>query len=182
MSRRRSVAPGVNALAELEVPGTRLPRGGDVWRMWWWTVHGYVHATQKSRSVRRRMISLLCALVLLVTAPLWWAWCAWALFGPGAHRAFLAADSTAMLVIRAHGDRWILADHLARRPGTGQGRALRAVLAAPIARCADAQKVTIQVTAAAPQLVEQYRRDDPRWVVEHTTATGQVMLIRRPAS
>lgn len=66
-----------------------------------------------------------------------------------------------MLAIAASQHGWAVQDHVAERPGTGQGRALRALVLPELIRAADVAGIPIIATAANKTLAKQYAAELP---------------------
>lgn len=71
-------------------------------------------------------------------------------------RYYMSPSRQAVLAVVATKHGWHVEDHAAARPGTGQGRALRARVLPELTAAADAGGVPIYTTAANRHLAQQY--------------------------
>ena len=80
----------------------------------------------------------------------------------GTARYYVNPAGDAVLAVSAGRSGWCLEDHVSARPGTGQGRALRAVVLPQLLAAADADRIEIHTTAATFDAREAVHLRDPR--------------------
>ena len=76
-------------------------------------------------------------------------------------RYYISPSRDAVLAVVATGRGWHVEDHASARPGTGQGRALRAYVLPELTAAADAAGIPIYTTAANEHLAQQYAEELP---------------------
>jgi len=76
-------------------------------------------------------------------------------------RYYMTPERDAVLAITATQDGWHADDHVSARPGTGRGQALRAAVIPPLLKIADAQQITLHLTAADGHLAQRYSEEIP---------------------
>lgn len=79
---------------------------------------------------------------------------------PGA-RYYLTPTRDAVLGVAVYRDAWHIYCQVAERPGTGQGRALRALVAPALCAAADASGTPIEAPALTARLVRLYQAEFP---------------------
>lgn len=145
------------------IEGVPAPRVVDVVRMVWWSQLGYRHGARHGRGAGR---------VLSAWLMLWWWPVAVPLLLPvqaalvrrrGA-RYYMSPERDAVLAVVATGKGWHVEDHATARPGTGRGRALRALVLPELCQAADAGRVPIYTTAATAALAAGYASEHPELV------------------
>lgn len=98
-----------------------------------------------------------------------------------AARYYMSPNKDAVLGITARRGEWRIADHVSAKPGTGQGKALRDLIVAPLTAAADRAGVEVCTVAATQQLADQYMGAVPGLV---DVGRGQLRgrKLRRPAA
>ncbi|MFT7712342.1 hypothetical protein ACMT9Y_15385 [Clavibacter tessellarius] len=149
-------------------------------RIAWWVRRGYWHGVRRGRGIGRIKNLILSAgwwvaspvviiaEVLLVTWPL--------------GRYYLSPERDAVLAIFATRSTWSVVDHVTKAPGTGRGRALRAVLLPALLPLADAQNLAVSATATSSKVADLYRADLPDLDDNGRNIFGGTRLGRRSAS
>lgn len=152
--RSRTLAP------PRQVAGTVVARPRDTWRIARWTARGFVLGARRGTAPSRAYYSVLTVLywpllpvVLAVQLLL--------IRSSGARRYYMTVERDAVIAISVTPGTWHVEDHVAARPGTGRGRALRALVLPTLLRAADASGLALEVTAVTDQLVAAYRADIP---------------------
>lgn len=143
-----------------KIDGTAQPRIRDVFRTLWWAEIGYWHSARRGRFTGRAMPTFLALAwwpTLLVLVVVQWATILWSPWS----RHYMSPERDAIFGVRAGRGTWQLNNHGCSRPGTGQGQALRALIAPQLIAAADARGVAITATAAVPQLAEIYQAELP---------------------
>lgn len=79
---------------------------------------------------------------------------------PGS-RYYLTPARDAVLAVAVRRDAWFVYCHVAERPGSGQGRALRALVGPALCEAADASGTPIETAALTPGLARLYRSEFP---------------------
>lgn len=138
------------------VPETRL---GDALRIVWWSQRGYRHGARHSRGAGRAFSTCLAIMWWLVI-PLSIAVQA-CLLSRRAARYYLSPAHDAVLAIVATAEGWHVEDHVAAWPGTGRGKALRALVLPELRAAADAAGIPIYTTAANERLATEYSVELP---------------------
>lgn len=131
----------------------------DAARLMWWSQKGYQHGIFHG-SAGGRAVNAICAVMWWPMWPLLWIANA-GLIARKSTRYYMSPNKDATLAIAAKQGRWVIGEHLSARPGTGQGRALRAVLLPVLGEVADREGVAVEATAASGRLAEVYRADVP---------------------
>lgn len=139
-------------LADMPEPGAR-----DALRLVWWSRRGYEHGARAGRGAGRAFSAVLAflwwpAVPLSVPVQL-------ALLRRRHARYYMSPSRDAVLAVVATGRGWHIEDHASARPGTGQGRALRARVLPELTAAADAGGVPIYTTAANEHLAQQYTEE-----------------------
>ncbi len=143
-------------------PGAAELRRGDTLRLLWWMELGFVHGASRGPLPGRLFPG--------VMAIAWWPTVPVLLLGQTAAvrrssvRYYMSTQRDAVLAVVARDDGWHVGEHLSARPGTGRGRALRAVVAPQLLARADNLGVTIHGTAATRRLAQQYLDELPETV------------------
>lgn len=96
---------------------------------------------------------------------------------PGA-RYYLTPSRDAVLAVAVRHDAWHVYCHVAERSGTGQGRALRALVAPVLCAAADASGTPIEAAALTSQLARLYQSEFPG-LVDRGPAFPQGRRLRR---
>lgn len=73
----------------------------------------------------------------------------------------MSPERTAVIAIVAKHETWHVEDHASSKPGTGQGRALRALVLPQVLAFADERHVAILTTAANKTLAAAYAAEVP---------------------
>lgn len=148
------------ALSLPGIKGTRGPQPGDAVRLAQWFKIGIRHSLEKATSRRARIY---LRLLLVLYWPFWpliivqkWV----ELRRPG-RRYYFALDDTAVLALQGRGEDWVLEDHSAQNPGTGQGLALRDILRPELMATLDAEGRGLRITAADARLAAVYIAEMP---------------------
>ena len=76
-------------------------------------------------------------------------------------RYYLSVDREAVLAVGVRRDAWFVHAHVAARPGSGQGRALRALVGPALATAADASGTRIEAVAINRAMAERYAAEFP---------------------
>lgn len=141
-------------LADVPEPGAR-----DALRLVWWARRGYEHGIWAGRGAGRAFSAVL--------AILWWPALPLSLpvqlvlLRRRRARYYISPSRDAVLAVVATGRGWHVEDHASARPGTGQGRALRAYVLPELTAAADAAGIPIYTTAANEHLAQQYAEELP---------------------
>ena len=93
-------------------------------------------------------------------------------------RYYLTPARDAVLAVAVRRDAWHVYCHIAERPGTGQGRALRALVAPALCAAADASGTPIEATALTLRLAHLYQAELPG-VVDRGPGFPQGRRLRR---
>lgn len=161
--------------------GARSPRRGDAARIAWWSGRSFAYGVLAGRGPVERLTSALLALGWLVMCPIVVPLQA-VLVARGAARYYVSQAGDAVLAVSAGRDGWCLEDHVSARPGTGQGRALRAVVLPQLLAAADAAGIEIHTTAATTTLARLYASEIPGLVDEGRGWPRGRRLRRLPAA
>lgn len=78
-----------------------------------------------------------------------------------AARYYISPERDAVLAVVATAEGWHVEDHIAARPGTGRGKALRTLVMPELRDRADADGIAIYTTAANERLARQYEDELP---------------------
>ncbi|MGL5862989.1 MAG: hypothetical protein ACRCY9_17220 [Phycicoccus sp.] len=141
------------------VPGVPEPRARDAFRIVWWQWIGLRHGARRGRSWERTYSAVL--------AVGWWL--SWPLtmvvqtylLRRRTARYYMSPTRDAVLAIVATRKGWHIEDHATARPGTGSGRALRALVFPDLLAAADATGVAVYTTAATARLAVEYAAELP---------------------
>lgn len=76
-------------------------------------------------------------------------------------RYYLSADRQAVLAVGIRRDAWHVHAHVSARPGSGQGRALRALVGPALAAAADASGTRIEAVAISRAMADRYATELP---------------------
>lgn len=143
-----------------QVAGTTAARPRDTWRIARWTARGFALGARRGTAASRAYYSLLTVLywpllpvVLAVQLLL--------ISSGGARRYYMTVERDAVIAISVTPGTWHIEDHVTARPGTGRGRALRAVVLPTLLQAADHAGVALEVVAVTDQLAAAYRADIP---------------------
>lgn len=159
------------------VEGLPAPGPVDVLRMVWWMQRGFLHGIGHATG---RATSLLLATGWCVALPLLIP-VQFALEARPRARYYLSPGRDAVLAVVATRHGWLIEDHASARPGTGAGRALRAVVLPQLLAAADTHQVPILTTAATAGLAARYTTEMPDLIdVGRGTIRGR-RLRRDPA-
>lgn len=145
------------------VDGVPEPRRGDALRIVWWNQRGYRHGARHGRGAGRAFSTLLAIgwwLMIPLSIPLSIAAQAY-LLSRRAARYYLSPAHDAVLAIVATAKGWHVEDHVAAWPGTGRGKALRALVLPELRAAADAAGIPIYTTAANERLAAEYSAELP---------------------
>lgn len=155
------------------------PRPQDVVRMLGWLERGWVHGSTKgpwTLRVKSLMLALLWWPALPLLVPVQFA----LVYGRGrSTRYYMTPARTAIIAITATRRGWYISDHESARPGTGQGRALRAAVLPKLVSAADRIGLDIATDAATGGLATIYQQDLPGLVDEGRGRLGGRHLCRR---
>lgn len=163
------------------VDGFPPPIAVDCFRIIWWSQRGYWHGAQKKNLlVRHRVFSMMLALAwwpaLPILVPLQFM-----LIVRRRARYYMAPERDVVLALLATRTGWHVEDHIAARPGTGCGYALRSRLLPKLLPTADTHQIAIYTTAATDELAKNYMAELPGLVyVGPGVPRGR--LLRRPSS
>ena len=141
------------------IAGLPEPRTIDTWRITWWNQIGYLHGARRGHGAGRAFSAVL--------AIMWWFSLPLLLVvqhGLNRRRSvryYMSPTKDAVLAVAASRKGWAVQDHVAERPGTGQGRALRALVLPELTKAADAAGMRISATAANKTLAMQYAAELP---------------------
>lgn len=141
------------------VPGLSEPGARYALRLLWWSQRGYWHGARHGRRAGRAFSAVL-AILWWPAAPIGAIVQAYLLSRPAA-RYYLSPERDAVLAVVATGEGWHVEDHIAERPGTGRGKALRTLVLPALRARADAAGITIYTTAANERLGRQYAEELP---------------------
>lgn len=157
------------------VRGVRAATPADSWTIVWWSLRWILHR----RPWWFKVAALLSAAILLVSP--WTSGHPWFLVAAVLVLALVLARQWLMLAtgrevavlycpdgeplsavsIKRTRRGWSPTNHVSKRPGSGYGRALRALVVAPVLAQADAERVEIYTTAASKSLADAYAADLP---------------------
>ncbi len=129
-----------------EVPGLPGPRRGDALRLVWWAERGFAHGARRG-SVLGRVYSGFLAVAWWPSLPVLLVG-QWVSLRRSGARYYFSPGRDAVLALVARPDGWHVAEHYARHPCTGRGRALRDALVPVLLGVAEAEGLTICGTAA----------------------------------
>lgn len=76
-------------------------------------------------------------------------------------RYYLSADRQAVLAVGVRRDAWHVHAHVSARPGSGQGRALRALVGPALAAAADASGTRVEAVAISRAMADRYATEFP---------------------
>ena len=141
------------------VDSTVEARTRDVPCLLWWSQRGYWYGVRHG-GVRGRLLSLFIAITWWPALPVAVALQAHLVARPHA-RYYLSPERDAVIAVVATREGWHIEDHIAARPGTGQGAALRALVLPRLLDHADAEQITIHTTAANETLAARYAAELP---------------------
>ena len=157
--RKRPATTRPTTIRPPAVPGTVGLRSIDALRVVWWVEVGFVHGASRG--------PLLARLYAGFMAIAWWACVPVLVMGQAVAvrrrqaRYYLPPERDVVLAVVARPDGWHVTEHLAAKPGSGRGRALRAVVGPVLLEAADAHGITLQATSATRRLAEQYAATVP---------------------
>lgn len=142
------------------VAGTVVTRPRDTWRIARWTARGFALGARQGPVASRAYYSLLTVLywpllpvVLSVQLLL--------IRSSASRRYYMTVERDAVIAISVSPGTWHIEDHVSARPGTGRGRALRALVMPTLLEAADDAGVALEVTAVTDQLATAYGVDIP---------------------
>ena len=144
------------------IEGAPPPGAVDVARIVWWSQRGYRHGARRGRGAGR-LFSAFLALAWWPALPLLLPVQAALIARPNA-RYYMSPQRDAVLAVVATTKGWHVEDHAAAHPGTGAGRALRALVLPQLGQAADAAQVPIYTTAATAALSAGYTAEHPELV------------------
>lgn len=145
------------------IEGAPAPRAVDVARIVWWSQLGYLHGARHGHGAGRALSALLALLWWPFAVPLLLPVQAVLVARRGA-RYYMSPERDAVLAVAATGTGWHIEDHATARPGTGRGRALRALVLLELYAAADGAGVPIYATAATARLAAGYTAEHPELV------------------
>lgn len=142
------------------VDGVLIPRPVvDAVRLTWWMQRGFLHGARRGHGASRALSAYLAAAWWVMTPVLIPAQSY--LLTRRHARYYMSPSRDAVLGIVATSAGWHVEDHAAARPGTGRGRALRALVLPKLLAAADAAGVAIHTTAVDPRLAVSYSAELP---------------------
>lgn len=141
------------------IAGLPEPRTIDIWRITWWNHRGYLHGARRGRGAGRAFSAVL-AIMWWISLPLLLV-VQHGLNRRRSARYYMSPTRDAVLAIAATRHGWAVQDHVAERPGTGQGKALRALVLPKLTEAADTAGIAIHTTAANRRLAESYAAELP---------------------
>lgn len=176
--RRRSRRP---PLPPDSIDGTITATLRDVPRLAWLVERGFVlAATTEGNPSATRAACGLAAAAFWPLLPAAITLQAALTVRPGARYYLTPARDAVIAVALRHGA-WRVYCHVAERPGTGRGRALRALVAPALCAAADESGTPIEATALTRGLARLYQAEFPG-VVDHGPAFPQGRRLRREAA
>ena len=149
--------------------------------MVWWNVRACVYGIRAGRGLVERALSACLLLGWLVMCPIALPLQMVLVARPRA-RYYMSPSRDVVLAVTAGRRGWHLEDHVCARPGTGQGRALRAVVIPQVLAAADAAGVEVCTTAATSALAHRYMAEVPGLVDEGRGRLRGRRLRRPPAA
>ena len=141
------------------IPGAPAARPVDAVRLVWWLQRGLWHGARHGRGAGRAL-SALSAILWWPTVPVLLPVQAAVVTSPRA-RYYMTPQRDAVLAVIATRHGWRVEGHATARPGTGQGRALRALVLRDLLGAADSHHVPIYTTAANGDLAARYGAELP---------------------
>lgn len=132
---------------------------GDVPRILWWSQRGFLHGARHGHGAGR-VASVLLALMWWPMFPLLMVVQAF-LVSRRSARYYMSQERDAVLAIVSSADGWHVSDHIAARPGTGRGMALRELLLPELLAAADDAGIYVHATAATKRLATAYKAGLP---------------------
>jgi hypothetical protein len=161
------------------IPGAPAARPVDALRLVWWLERGLLHGARHGRGAGRAL-SAFAAALWWPTAPVLLPIQA-ALITSHRTRYYMTPQRDAVLAVIATRRGWKVENHATARPGTGQGRALRALVIPALLVVADNHHVPILATAANDNLAAMYAAELPGLVDVGRGVPRGRRLRRRPA-
>ena len=166
------------------IEGTVTADLGDLLRLAWLVERGFVvAATAEANPGLTRVACGLAAGAFWPLLPAGLALQAALTVRPGT-RYYLTPARDAVLAVAVRRDAWYVYCHVAEHPGTGGGRALRALVAPALCAAADATGTPIEAAALTRPLARRYRAELPG-LIDCGPAFPQGRRLRRepqPAS
>lgn len=155
------------------VEGTVALRWIDGLRLLGWIEAGYIHA-----AIRGNVAAGFLALGWIAALPVTLLAQPFVVTRVRA-RYYMTPERDAVLAVVATRHGWKIDDHLSSKPGTGQGKALRAVLMPALVAAADTHQLAIRCAAADPTLEHIYRNELPG-LVDVGRAWPRGRTLQRP--
>lgn len=147
-------------------------------RLAWWAERGFLlGATSPDNSAAIKAYSGLVATAFWPLLPVALVAQLARTARPGV-RYYLSLKRDAVIAVGVRRGSWYVEDHASARPGTGQGRALRAVVLPALCEAADAAGVAIEATALTDRLARVYQ-DEVSGLVDHGPAAIRGRNLRR---
>lgn len=141
------------------IEGVSVPGWRYAIRFQWWAQKGYWYGAWHGR-LAGRVFSTFMAIMWWPAALLGFAVQACMLIRPAA-RYYLSPERDAVLAVVTTAGGWSVDDHISKHPGTGRGKALRALVMPELCARADAEQIAIYATAANERLARQYAEELP---------------------
>lgn len=144
-----------------EIDGTIRAQGRDVVRLTWWAERGFLlGATSRKNPLPVRgyyaavstafwpLVPVALAAQLARTTRPW-------------VRYYMSLRRDAVIAVGVRNGCWYVEDHASAKPGSGQGRALRAVVLPALCTAADDAGVAIEAVALSKRLAQLYCNEVP---------------------
>jgi hypothetical protein len=141
------------------IPGAPAARPVDALRLVWWLERGLLHGARHGRGAGRAL-SAFSAVLWWPTVPVLLPIQAALIASPRA-RYYMTPQRDGVLAVIATRHGWRVEGHAAARPGTGEGRALRALVLPALLAAADTHQVPILASTATASLAATYRAEVP---------------------
>ncbi|GAA3555546.1 hypothetical protein GCM10022197_08390 [Microlunatus spumicola] len=143
------------------IDGTVTADLADVGRLAWLVERGFVvAATTTGNPAGTRVACALAAGAFWPLLPAALALQTALTVRPGT-RYYLTPARDAVLAVAVRRGGWFVFCHVAERPGSGQGRALRALVAPALCAAADASGTPIEAAALTSRLARRYQAEFP---------------------
>ena len=170
------------ALPPRHIEGTITADLSDVARLAWLVERGFVlTATTEGNPRITRAASGLAAAAFWPLLPAALTLQTALTARPGA-RYYLTPQRDAVLAVAVRRNAWHIYCHVAEHPGTGQGRALRALVAPALCAAADASSTPIEAAALTQRLARLYQAEFPDLVDQGPAFPLGRRLRREPRS
>ena len=163
-----------------DIDGAIRAQARDVVRLTWWAERGFVlGATSRKNALRVRgyyaavssafwpLLPVALAAQLARTTRPW-------------VRYYLSLERDAVIAVGVRQGAWYVEDHASDTPGSGQGRALRAVVLPALCVAADEAGVAIEAIALSDHLARLYSAEVPGLVDQGKAGIRGRRLRREP--